>query len=404
MRTAIVAGAGDGAAELFAALAGGPDFVARPDGAADLLAGLAGVVGARGRREEVGRVLDGVQGAALAGRDDARRAVFRALADGLSRSGTSLADFIAGAGSDGTLPPALATLFDDARAVARDRKADERRRTEAIALLAHAPFAGYGDALADLLEPKEPAAVQVATARALGAHADAGVGPALTSRWKTLGPAVRPAVLDALFRRPVHLRALLDALERKQIAATDIDAARRSLLLESPDEAVRARAVALFGAPRPTDKRELVARYAREIADLPGDAGRGRQVFLATCAACHQPERGPRLGPNLATLQDRSPGTLLNAILDPNRDVKLAYVAYVVRTTDGQDLLGVVASETANSLTLRQAAGVEEVVPRPSIRSMKASGLSIMPEGLEAGISPQQMADLLRFVQGVQGQ
>jgi putative heme-binding domain-containing protein len=398
-----VAGAGDNAAELFGTLTGNGAFVAGREGATELLAGLAGVVGSRGSDEEVGIVLGGALSDALARRDDVRRAIVRSLADGLSRSGTSLADFFTKAGAQGKLAPVVVSLFDDARAAAADRKAGESRRTDAVGLLAHAPFDKYGDALVALLDPREPAAVQVAAARALGANPDAGVGPALAARWQSLGPAVRPAVLDALFRRPAHTRALLDALEQKRIAAGDIDPARRALLLESPDEGLRARAAAVFGNARPADKARLIARYAREVAALPGDAGRGEQVFVATCAACHQPPRGPRLGPNLATLQDRSPGTLLNAILDPNREVKPAYVGYVVRTNDGQDFLGVVAAETATSVTLRQAAGVEEVIPRRNIRSMRSSSVSIMPDGLEAGISPPRMADLLRFLQTLRG-
>jgi putative membrane-bound dehydrogenase-like protein len=404
MRVAIIAGAGDGAAELFGTLITNGEFVARREGATELLAGLAGVVGSRGSNGEVGMVLGDALGDALAGRDDARRAIVRSLADGLARWGTSLADMFAKPGADGKLAPVVASLFDDARAAATDRKANERRRADAVALLAHAPFAAYGDALTALLDPREPTAVQIAAARALGAHSDPGVGPALVSRWRTLGPSVRPAVLDALFRRPERAGALLDALKRKDIATTDIDPARRTMLLEHPDEKLRARAAALFQGVRPSDKVELVARYAREVADLPGDADRGQQVFRATCAACHQPERGPRLGPNLATLQDRSPGTLLNAILDPNRDVKPGFVSYVIRTTDGQDFAGVVTAETAASVTLRQAAGVEEAIPRKNIRLMKSSGLSMMPEGLEAGIPPRQMADLLRFLQALKAE
>ena len=106
-----------------------------------------------------------------------------------------------------------------------------------------------------------------------------------------------------------------------------------------------------------------------------------------------------RVGPNLATLEDRSPGTLLIAILDPNRDVKPNFVNYLIDTRDGQDLSGIVASETSTSITLHRAGGGEELILRRNIKSMRSTGLSLMPEGLESGIDDQQMADLVQFLQ-----
>jgi putative heme-binding domain-containing protein len=79
--------------------------------------------------------------------------------------------------------------------------------------------------------------------------------------------------------------------------------------------------------------------------------------------------------------------------------VKPTYVNYVVRTNDGQDLDGVIASETATSITLRRAGGGEDVLLRTNIQSVRSTGISLMPEGLDTGIDYQQMADLLRYLQ-----
>ena len=59
-----------------------------------------------------------------------------------------------------------------------------------------------------------------------------------------------------------------------------------------------------------------------------------------------------------------------------------------------------IAAETATSVTLRMANGVEEVILRDQIRELRASTLSLMPEGLEKTLTPQDLADLLSFVQG----
>ena len=122
-------------------------------------------------------------------------------------------------------------------------------------------------------------------------------------------------------------------------------------------------------------------------------------IFTATCFQCHGESPGhPRVGPNLGILEDRSPDTLLINILDPNRDVKPIYVGYTVVTNDGQDYSGVIASETASSVTIRNPAG-EATLLRKNIKSLASSGQSLMPDGLEAGINERQMADLIAFLQ-----
>ncbi len=88
---------------------------------------------------------------------------------------------------------------------------------------------------------------------------------------------------------------------------------------------------------------------------------------------------------------------LLN-ILDPNRDVKPQFLSYVLVTTSGRVLTGMIAAETANSLTIRKPDGVEETVLRLQIEELRGTGLSFMPEGLEKQIDVAAMADLLAYL------
>jgi putative heme-binding domain-containing protein len=71
----------------------------------------------------------------------------------------------------------------------------------------------------------------------------------------------------------------------------------------------------------------------------------------------------------------------------------------VLITTRGQVLTGLVAAETATAVKLRRAEGAEDTVLRTEIQELRASGKSLMPEGLEQSLSLQDMADLLAFLQ-----
>ena len=74
------------------------------------------------------------------------------------------------------------------------------------------------------------------------------------------------------------------------------------------------------------------------------------------------------------------------------------FIGYSVETKDGRTMSGIIAEESAASLTLKRADGLTETVLRRDIAQLSGSGLSLMPEGLEAAISVEQMADLLAFL------
>jgi putative heme-binding domain-containing protein len=93
---------------------------------------------------------------------------------------------------------------------------------------------------------------------------------------------------------------------------------------------------------------------------------------------------------------------LLVSILDPNRDVKANFGNYLLVTRDGDDLSGCIVSETPTGITMRRAGNLQDTVLRKNIKSLRSTGLSLMPEGVEGGINPQQMADLIAYLQTYQ--
>jgi putative heme-binding domain-containing protein len=137
----------------------------------------------------------------------------------------------------------------------------------------------------------------------------------------------------------------------------------------------------------------------RGCLEMKGDADRGKQVFTKTCAACHKVQSiGNDIGPNLAAMKARGPEAILLNVLDPNREVNPQYLNYAVLTADGRQLTGLIAAETATSITLRRADNATDTVLRIDIEQLKSTGMSLMPEGMEKQIDQQSMADLLEFL------
>ena len=396
MRYAIAIAASERAGLLIDVILIDKDFVEKP-GASELLALLTQACGARNDAPEIRSILNTI--AVRARPAQLQRQMLSDLATGLGKGGSSIdAHLTRNDAETSALKASLRIFFDTATSVALDATKTDAERINGIQLLAFAPYDSASKPLLELLHPSQAPALHLAAVRALSAHADADVPRALLSRWRDSSPAVRQEVLDALFRRAERLPALLDAIEAQQVPLAELALERRNALLKHTDAQIRQRAAKLLPAQNSGAKSELIARYQKESAGLTGDSARGAQLFQATCAACHKPPQGERAGPNLATLEDRSPFTLLVAILDPNRDVKPSFISYTLLTLDGLSLTGVVVNETSTSVTLRSSGGKEESVLRKNIKRLASSGLSLMPEGLEAAINPQQMADLLRYL------
>ena len=86
-------------------------------------------------------------------------------------------------------------------------------------------------------------------------------------------------------------------------------------------------------------------------------------------------------------------------MLDPNAAIDPQYTNYFVTTGKGEEIQGVIKTETPSSITLVRASGESDTILRSQIRQIRTDGLSLMPEGLEKGLSAQDFADLIAFLQ-----
>jgi putative heme-binding domain-containing protein len=89
-------------------------------------------------------------------------------------------------------------------------------------------------------------------------------------------------------------------------------------------------------------------------------------------------------------------------VFDPYPEVAPDYLEYTVSLDDGRILTGLVVAESCGRRTLRRPGGAEDTVLRTNIDASAGTGKSLMPEGLEARVSPQAMIDLIAFLKGVQ--
>ena len=150
-----------------------------------------------------------------------------------------------------------------------------------------------------------------------------------------------------------------------------------------------------------TASRAQAVKDYRAAVDLKGDAGKGRAIYIERCAICHRLfGQGNPVGPDLESVRTAGRETTFINILDPNREVPPRFATHEITTRDDEQVMGILANDAPNGLSLRQSNGVETFVPRTNIKSTQTSGTSLMPEGIEAGLTAQDLADLLTYIGG----
>jgi putative heme-binding domain-containing protein len=296
----------------------------------------------------------------------------------------------------------LKELSKQARKTACRDDAQIGTRLSSIALVGEAGENDSGAILLSLITPKEPTEVQVAAVRACGQLDDQELLKVLVTRerWRGYLPSVREAVLATLISERRYLSILFDALERGDIQTWSLEPARRNLLMQNKDEALRARAVALFRNQGSEDRQKVYDDY-KSVLSLPATAKNGHEVFKRVCTQCHTHHgEGVAVGPDLTGMQNQPAEALILHILIPSYEIVPGYTSYDVETKDGRLLSGLIASESATSITLKRSMGVMDSILRDNIASISSTGLSLMPDELEKTMTRQELADLIAFLKG----
>lgn len=217
--------------------------------------------------------------------------------------------------------------------------------------------------------------------------------------WSQLPAASRSLIILHAGKSATGCKTILEAALKNPGLRGQLGPTFRRTVRTHQDETIRELAMELFGPGVSEGFAVKQARYADSIQQ-EGKADRGRQIFLERCANCHRGGKdGVALGPDLLTVAGAGRDTLLTNILDPNREVAPRYELWTVERTDDEPLSGILLEETGDRIVLRMAGGATESVDPSRLASLVSTGNSLMPEGLEEGLSVAAMADLFRFIE-----
>ncbi len=252
-------------------------------------------------------------------------------------------------------------------------------------------------ARARLTDPQASPEVHLAAVHELAEEGDTVIASYLIEAFASATPAVREAILTACFARSDRLPVVVAAMESGDLPAAACSALQRSALETCRDREVATRAEKLF-ASLAAPAVDRLGPYL-EACRTSHDATRGHQLFLTHCGACHRSRgEGVAVGPDLDGESQQPIETLLLSILAPNARIAGGYTTYRVLTTDGRVVSGLLAADTATSVTLLGQEGKSETILRREIDELVASPISLMPESLASALSPGDVADILAWL------
>lgn len=333
-------------------------------------------------------------------------ALLQGFAEGLPKSGgklgvKSLAEFVAKPPADFKAEAAeISALLTKVDVVMSDNKAPLDQRLSVLPLLAQRPWDKAEPVLRKLLSEGQPPELQTAALVVLKKYGAERASPLIYELLPTAGPTVRRDLVALLTSTPKTALDLFKRMDKGEFSPALVDVETRWRYQRGTGE-LRDLAVKIFGQAS-EDRAAVITKYMAST-QLKGDAAKGQQVFAMVCITCHKHGTlGVEVGPPLSDVKAKPPEALLSDILDPNRMVEARWCAYTIETNDGRMMSGLISAESADSVTLKMMGGLSETIQRSQIKKMVSTDKSLMPPGLEAAITIEQMADLLAFLRGAQ--
>ena len=246
-------------------------------------------------------------------------------------------------------------------------------------------------------------AMRPAAIKGLARYDDPKTPDLILKRYATLTEEEKSDAVHTLTSRAAYAKALLDAMEKKQVPIKDVSAFNIRQIQALGNKDLTDTLAKVWGAIRPAsqEKAALMTKYKSAMTPeymKKANLGKGRLLYQKTCAACHRLfGEGGDIGPDLTGSQRHNLDYLLENMIDPSAIVAKDYQVTVLATTGGRIITGIIKGENDKAVTV-QTQNELIVLPRGDIESRKQSPLSMMPDGQLDSMTLTQVRDLIAYL------
>ncbi len=245
--------------------------------------------------------------------------------------------------------------------------------------------------------------MRVPALRALAAFNSPETAAQILDRYGRFNETARSDAIQTLASRASWSLLLLDAIEHKKIARTDVSVFVARQMQGHKDPRVKTRLASVWGQIQPASqvRAAQMTRLKKQLSPesiRSGNLGKGRLIFSKNCASCHRLyDDGGDIGPALTGSQRHNLDYLLENILDPSSIVAKEYQMSKVDLLDGRTINGIIKQETDKAISIRTPNELL-VMPKDEIEKRQLSPLSMMPEGIFDKLSESEIRDLVAYL------
>lgn len=298
-----------------------------------------------------------------------------------------------------------ADAVDKALKFILDEKADKPLRLSYIEILGQINQPRAVPELLKLLGATRYHSVKRTALEALMQYDDPTIGPKLARLYHGALPdeqGVRSTAQRVLASRKTWAKDLLGEVQASRVSPREIPLDIVQQIKLHHDAELDKIVEKHWGKVRestPKEKLEQIAKIALLVRQRDGDAAAGKAIFTKTCAVCHKLfGEGGQTGPELTGYERDNLGFLLPAIVDPSLAIREEFTNFLIVTTDGRTLTGLIDKQDARTVTLRGANNQTTLVNREDIDTLQALTTSIMPENILQPLSEQDLKNLFAYV------
>jgi putative heme-binding domain-containing protein len=257
--------------------------------------------------------------------------------------------------------------------------------------------------LVNLVSGDYPEPVKIASLDVLAAFDQSDVALAILASYSAASNDVRSRMRDVLFARPASALAFLQAVDRGELVGVEVPLDQLRRLAVHKSDAIDALVRKHWGNIGPGTAEEKLAtmrRYNNDLRAAAGNAQSGQALFDKHCGTCHQLHgKGTKIGPDLTAANRDDLAALLANIVDPSAVIRREYMSYVVVTTSGRVVTGVMAEQDGASITILDAKNERVKISRDEIDELREADVSLMPERILDPLTPQELRDLFAYLQ-----
>jgi putative heme-binding domain-containing protein len=278
----------------------------------------------------------------------------------------------------------------------------EHERTAVIRTIGETAQAEGPQTLLPLLGTDSSEPVRLAVLSALERFDEQSIPTAVLSRYPNMSSKLRGRTRELLCSRQSWAHQFIDAVDAGTIDPKHVSLDLLRRMVRHGDTALNERITKQWGSIRsatPREKQGRIQAITQMLSRGTADGVNGKILFTKHCGTCHRLfEEGIQIGPDLTGADRKNLALFLLNIVDPNAVMREQYRSFVVATTDGRVLTGLMAESTPQTVTILDAKNQKTVLSRSEIDDLKEADVSLMPEKILYPLTEQEIRDLFAYL------